>query len=914
MSQPPSPYDRQYNFTDFQSANPTTPLPGQKVDQELNAVRSTLNATVSRLGEVQADDGKVRNSALNLTTIAEAVEPLLTQAPVQAVNAAGAAQVSAVNAAGASQISAVNAAAAAGQALIAAETTTSNATIILGAQQTAVTAAQNAATSATSAQINADLAYQRYVQANNAVIAAQNAEMAAEGAAASAATASSSASSSAALATTEASTANQNQLLAEAHMMAALDAKALAEAAAAQATSIVNNGAAAITAQVQPFLDDAAASATSAHNSANEALTYKTQAASSATAAATSATNASASAASAANQATAAANSATAAANSAATINPANFAPAVHTHAVGDITGLAGALTGYATLNGSTFTGKVTVPSSTASAAGFRIIGSTINPTAAVQGDIWYNTTTQRLLHCIAPNVSWNIATENWVAGQSFINAGYLVANSYLKFGDQGTQAWWYASKKDWSASAPTAIIVGGYGNGYQYEGTATLTSSAYDGWTLSFNGSYGGGYSYYSDSGSKTHYITYDTSFDLSNNISGISGLGIPGFSFSYSDDSFGPYYSTLSGLTLAYPTILVSNSDRFIFDLYDRQIELARAASASASSVQVYDGNTGMSWGKPWQAEGYVTFGTLSNYATVSALNAKANIASPTFTGTVVTAASATGAAGFRLPHGAAPTTPTNGDLWSTTTGLFMRQNGATKQFVDFDSAQTISGNKTFSSASLTLGNSTATGTIAIGTGAVGSTVNKIINIGTGGLTGSATSVTIGSSSGGANAHTINGSTTFSAGSKVTVTHNTTQAGLNVAPVATAPTTPASGDVWHDTSTGVNQIFGFANGVRGAMTAVRAFVNFNGTGVVAIRAGFNVASITDNGVGDYTVNFGVAMPDANYAAFVTGKDATGTWTSLNATAQTMSAVRVICRGTGALTDTDTMNVAILR
>jgi hypothetical protein len=45
------------------------------------------------------------------------------------------------------------------------------------------------------------------------------------------------------------------------------------------------------------------------------------------------------------------------------------------------------------------------------------------------------------------------------------------------------------------------------------------------------------------------------------------------------------------------------------------------------------------------------------------------------------------------------------------------------------------------------------------------------------------------------------------------------------------------------------------------------RAWVNFNGTGTVAIRASGNVSSITDNGTGDYTVNFTTAMPDANYA-----------------------------------------------
>ena len=45
------------------------------------------------------------------------------------------------------------------------------------------------------------------------------------------------------------------------------------------------------------------------------------------------------------------------------------------------------------------------------------------------------------------------------------------------------------------------------------------------------------------------------------------------------------------------------------------------------------------------------------------------------------------------------------------------------------------------------------------------------------------------------------------------------------------------------------------------------RAWVNFNGTGTVAIRADFNVSSITDNNTGDYTVNFSNALPDGNYS-----------------------------------------------
>jgi len=58
----------------------------------------------------------------------------------------------------------------------------------------------------------------------------------------------------------------------------------------------------------------------------------------------------------------------------------------------------------------------------------------------------------------------------------------------------------------------------------------------------------------------------------------------------------------------------------------------------------------------------------------------NSRVNTVNITTTGLILTAASSTGGAGFRLPHGAAPTTPTNGDLWTDTTGLYARINGAT------------------------------------------------------------------------------------------------------------------------------------------------------------------------------------------------------------------------------------------
>jgi len=52
----------------------------------------------------------------------------------------------------------------------------------------------------------------------------------------------------------------------------------------------------------------------------------------------------------------------------------------------------------------------------------------------------------------------------------------------------------------------------------------------------------------------------------------------------------------------------------------------------------------------------------------------------------------------------------------------------------------------------------------------------------------------------------------------------------------------------------------------------ACRAWVNFDGTGTVSIRDSGNVSSITDNGTGEYTVNFASAMPDNDYSVSGSG------------------------------------------
>lgn len=101
----------------------------------------------------------------------------------------------------------------------------------------------------------------------------------------------------------------------------------------------------------------------------------------------------------------------------------------------------------------------------------------------------------------------------------------------------------------------------------------------------------------------------------------------------------------------------------------------------------------------------------------------------------------------------------------------------------------------------------------------------------------------------------------------------------------------------------------------------ACRAWVNFNGTGTVAIRASGNVSSITDNGTGDYTVNFTTAMPDANYAVSVTGQVTFGSFYGIGAvngaTAPATTSVRIVSLnnvGGAALSDATYMNVAIFR
>lgn len=132
---------------------------------------------------------------------------------------------------------------------------------------------------------------------------------------------------------------------------------------------------------------------------------------------------------------------------------------------------------------------------------------------------------------------------------------------------------------------------------------------------------------------------------------------------------------------------------------------------------------------------ASTYYPLSNPSGYITSSALTPYALKSGTTFTGRVDTVLSATSGAGFNLPHGAAPTSPINGDLWTTTSGLFARINGTTQQaaplasptFTGTPAAPTAAANTNTTQVATTafvIGQASSTtpamnGTAAVGTG---------------------------------------------------------------------------------------------------------------------------------------------------------------------------------------------------
>lgn len=115
-------------------------------------------------------------------------------------------------------------------------------------------------------------------------------------------------------------------------------------------------------------------------------------------------------------------------------------------------------------------------------------------------------------------------------------------------------------------------------------------------------------------------------------------------------------------------------------------------------------------------------------------------------------------------------------------------------------------------------------------------------------------------------------------------------------------------------------NLLFNSGYGSLATAYGCRAWVNFNGTGTVAIRGSGNVTSITDNGTGDYTVNFTNAMPDVNYSVVIGVKEQNSTAINNNGSCSmphtyATSNVRLASAGnTGSPLDMVFVNVAVFR
>lgn len=136
------------------------------------------------------------------------------------------------------------------------------------------------------------------------------------------------------------------------------------------------------------------------------------------------------------------------------------------------------------------------------------------------------------------------------------------------------------------------------------------------------------------------------------------------------------------------------------------------------------------------------------------------------------------------------------------------------------------------------------------------------------------------------------------------------------DIASGAVAPAKLSTGAPSWDSSGNLS----FNSGYGSVATAYgcRAWVNFNGTGTVAIRASGNVSSITDEGTGLYRINFSINMPDGNYSVVaIASSDATSSvmvGIEANAANVTTSSVRIRPWNSSGEVDRSVMCAAIFR
>lgn len=198
-----------------------------------------------------------------------------------------------------------------------------------------------------------------------------------------------------------------------------------------------------------------------------------------------------------------------------------------------------------------------------------------------------------------------------------------------------------------------------------------------------------------------------------------------------------------------------------------------------------------------------------------------------------------------------GFTPSTATSGAV--TLAGTLATANGGTNL-----TGFTAANNAIYSTSSSAL----TAGTLPITAGGTGATnaATARSNLGAGTGNGSVTSV---GGTGTVNGISLSGTVTSSGN----LTLGGTLSGVSLTTQVSGTLPIANGGTG---ATSAATALSNLGGISGSSTQVcQAWVNFNGTGTVAIRAQFNVSSITDNGTGDFSINFTNSLSDANYSAF---------------------------------------------
>lgn len=75
----PTPYQRLYDFSDFQTVNPSRPLPGSQLDAELDAVKLTTDQIRTNIGLIQRDDGKLANQSVTTESLSAGALAMIHQ-------------------------------------------------------------------------------------------------------------------------------------------------------------------------------------------------------------------------------------------------------------------------------------------------------------------------------------------------------------------------------------------------------------------------------------------------------------------------------------------------------------------------------------------------------------------------------------------------------------------------------------------------------------------------------------------------------------------------------------------------------------------------------------------------------------------------------------------------------------------